>query len=86
MGEEDIKARVRLSRVGRVPLYLIEDSGFFPRDNVYEYSDDFNRYVFFSKAIVEFIKNYDVWRPDIVHTNDWHTGLVPAFIKEGAQR
>ncbi len=23
----------------------------------------------------------DGWRPDVVHANDWHTGLVPAYLK-----
>ncbi|MGA7964673.1 MAG: glycogen synthase GlgA [Gammaproteobacteria bacterium] len=23
------------------------------------------------------------WRPDIVHANDWHTGLVPLLLKQG---
>jgi len=82
MGEEKIKARIRLSRVGRVPLYLVEGGGFFPRENVYGYDDDFNRYVFFSKAIVEFIRSYETWKPAILHTNDWHTGLVSAYVKE----
>jgi len=82
MGEEKIKAQIRLARVGNVPLYLVEGGGYFPRESVYGYSDDFNRYVFFSKAIVEFIKSYEAWKPEIVHTNDWHTGLVAAFIKE----
>jgi len=82
MGDKKIKAQIRLSRIGDVPLYLIEGGGYFPRENVYGYVDDFERYVFFSKAIVEFIKNYNTWRPDILHANDWHTGLVAAFVKQ----
>jgi starch synthase len=42
---------------------------------------DVERFVFFSKALVEAIKVMK-WPIDLVHCHDWHTALVPTFIDE----
>lgn len=42
---------------------------------------DIERFVFFSKAVVEVIRELK-WRPDIVHCHDWHTALIPTFLDE----
>lgn len=47
-----------------------------------DWYDNHKRFYMFSKAI-EFIALDKVglkWRPDIVHCNDWQTGLVPALL------
>jgi starch synthase len=46
-------------------------------------------YVLFSKAIAAFAAltgGGTGWRPDVVHCNDWHTGLVPAYARAGPAR
>ncbi|MCB9803110.1 glycogen synthase [Candidatus Nomurabacteria bacterium] len=42
---------------------------------------DIERFVFFSKAVVETIKQLN-WQLDIVHCHDWHTALIPTLIDE----
>ncbi|MBI2601284.1 glycogen synthase [Candidatus Daviesbacteria bacterium] len=38
---------------------------------------------FFNKAVVELIKSGILnWTPDIIHTNDFHGGLIPLLIKQ----
>jgi glycogen synthase len=37
--------------------------------------------VFFSRTIIEFLRACDSFRVDLVHCNDWHTGLVPVYLK-----
>jgi starch synthase len=80
-----------------VPLYLIEQPVFFERDDpatgagLYQfqrpdgsradYEDNCARFVFFSQAVLEAIRLLDFW-PDVVHVNDWQTGLVPVYQKE----
>ncbi|RLF67783.1 MAG: glycogen synthase GlgA [Thermoplasmata archaeon] len=81
LGKRDVQAEIYLSRVNSVPLYLVGGGGYFPRDRVYGYEDDFERYLFFSKAIVEFLRRYNFWKPNILHLNDWHTGLTAAYVK-----
>jgi starch synthase len=68
-----------------VPVYLVEQEQYFERDHLYsvdgkDYVDNCERFVFFSRAVLEAIRllNLDV---DVIHANDWQTGLVPAYLK-----
>ncbi len=61
--------------------YFVENDRYFYRDNIYGYEDDGHRYFFFCKAIVEMLKHLP-YRPDIVHTNDWHCGFLPLLLKK----
>ncbi len=67
-----------------VPIYFLENekylSGggvYFSKDAVAGSQEEIQRFAFFSKAVAEFANN----QFDIVHCNDWHTGLVPGLIK-----
>jgi starch synthase len=67
-----------------VTVYFIGKEAYFDRDELYrtpqgDYPDNAERFIFFSKAVLEFCKVMD-YRPDIVHCNDWQTGLVPIYI------
>jgi len=62
-----------------VPAYLIWDEYYFGRDKVYGYDDDAQRFVFFGRAILTFIRQLG-WRPDVIHANDWHTAFVPTWL------
>ncbi|MGH7897757.1 MAG: glycogen synthase, partial [Candidatus Binatia bacterium] len=61
-------------------LYLIEHDHFFDRPGLYGYGDDLERFSFFSRAVVEVLAALDL-ECDVVHCNDWHTGLVPAYLR-----
>jgi starch synthase len=54
---------------------------FFGRDLLYGYSDDAERFAFFSKAALEFLMRAGK-RPDVIHCHDWQTGLVPVLLYE----
>jgi starch synthase len=56
-------------------------ANFFGRERLYGYADDTERFVFFSKAALEFIFRANK-RPDIIHCHDWQTGLVPVLLRE----
>ena len=66
---------------GNVPMYLIENDFYFGRDAFYGYGDDYERFAFFSKASVEFLNHVD-FQPDIIHFNDWQTGLACVYLKD----
>ena len=66
--------------LGDVPVYMVDNDRFFNRDGIYAYPDDAERFIFFSRAALELAKALD-WRPHIVHCNDWHTALVPNWLK-----
>jgi len=67
-----------------VPVYLIEHDGFFSREQLYgtpegDYPDNAERFIFFCKAALELCRAIDL-SPDVIHCNDWQTGLVPAYL------
>ncbi len=68
-----------------IPVYLVHQSQYFDREGIYnyngeDYTDNCERFVFFSRAVLETIRllNLDI---DILHSNDWQTGLVPAYLE-----
>ncbi len=80
-----------------VPVYLVEQPDFFDRDDPrtgkglyqytdasgarHDYPDNCARFAFFCRAVLEAIRLLDFW-PDVLHLNDWQTGLVPALLRE----
>lgn len=80
-----------------VPIYFVEAPEYFDRDNGFEgrglyqqsmpggykadYPDNAERFTFFSRAILEVAQAVG-FIPDIVHANDWQTGLVPVYLSE----
>ena len=45
-----------------------------------DYADNDVRFIFFCRGVLETLKRLG-WQPDIIHCNDWQTGLIPAYIK-----
>jgi starch synthase len=84
-----------------VPVYLVEQPDYFERDDpaqgrgIYQftlaggqkcdYPDNCERYAFFSRAVLESLRLLDYW-PDVLHNNDWQTGLVPVYLNERYRR
>lgn len=62
-------------------VYTVENDHFFWRDGLYGYGDDHERYYFFTKAVLEFIKTIE-FKPDIIHFNDWQVGMGSFILKE----
>jgi starch synthase len=54
---------------------------FFARGTYYGCWDDPQRFAFFSKAALEFLLQADK-RPEVIHTHDWQTALVPVLLYE----
>jgi starch synthase len=79
-GEETLGIREVLLK-GGMPAYLVENQRYFGRPAVYGEPDDLERFLLFSLAVVEAPRRLG-WPPDILHCHDWHTGLVPALLKD----
>jgi len=80
----DAVAKGRIYR-DQASAFFIRCDEFFDRQELYgtpqgDYSDNASRFVFFSRGILEACKALDL-RPDIIHCNDWQTGLVPLYLK-----
>jgi starch synthase len=65
---------------GAVPLYLIDSPHYFGRDHIYGYPDDGERFLLFCRAALETVKRLG-WSPDIIHCNDWHTAIIPNWLR-----
>ncbi len=80
-----------------VPVYFVEQPEYFERDDpahgrsLYQftlpdgrrrdYPDNCERFIFFARAVLETIHLLN-YLPDILHANDWQTGLVPVYLRE----
>lgn len=80
-----------------VPVYLVEQPTYFERDNAAQgrglyqlnlpngqkgdYPDNCERFIFFARSMLEAIRLLNYW-PDVLHLNDWQTGLVPVYLRE----
>ena len=69
----------------RVPVYFIQQDSLYLRSGLYgeasrDYPDNDRRFAFFNMACLAMLRELD-WRPDIIHANDWQTGLIPALLR-----
>jgi starch synthase len=69
-----------------VPVYFIEYANYFEREGLYhdadfnDYLDNPRRFAFLSQAGLQVCKEIG-FKPDIVHSHDWHTALASAYLK-----
>jgi len=54
---------------------------FFNRCAYYGFTDEHMRFAFFTKAALEFLHKTGK-RPDVIHTHDWQTALLPVMLFE----
>jgi starch synthase len=70
----------------RVSVYFIENDRFYGRKGIYTvpetgkaFPDEDERTIFFNRACIVAIKALNL-HPDVVHCNDFHSGLIPAYM------
>ncbi len=63
-----------------VDFYFIDNDKFFYRNELYGHVDDGERFAFFDFAVIEAMRVIG-WTPDVMHCNDWQTGLIPYILK-----
>jgi len=68
-----------------IPIYFIDNYHYFDRDRLYDYKDEGERFAFFCNAFVKYIELSGV-PPQIIHLNDWQTGMIAALIRNGYKR
>ncbi len=70
----------------QVPVYLISDPFYFDRENIYGYTDDYERFVCFTRTTLEMISHPDFrsegWLPNVLHGHDWIAGLFPLWLRD----
>ena len=64
-----------------VATYFLDNQEYFgSRANIYGYADDPLRWALLSRGVLEFLKT-SAWMPDVIVSNDWHTGFLPNYLK-----
>ncbi|MBI5178955.1 MAG: glycogen synthase GlgA [Nitrospinae bacterium] len=74
----------------KTEIYFIAQQELFSRPNPYgtpagDYPDNDARFTFFNRAVLELCRALR-FKPDVIHVNDWHLGLVPVFLKNLPKR
>jgi starch synthase len=70
---------------GGVRGFLVRNDRYFDREFLYgtrdgDYVDNCERFVFFCRAVMEWIARAGP-RYDVIHCNDWQTALIPVYLK-----
>lgn len=73
----------------QVKVFLVEQPGYFNRDNFYgqsgkDFPDNCERFTFFCRSVLESLIQMGT-APDLIHSNDWQTGLIPVLLKTDYQ-
>jgi starch synthase len=68
-----------------LPAFFIRNDFYFDREFLYgtpqgDYPDNAERFIFFCRALLDYLK-LTGYTPDIIHCNDWQSGLIPAYLK-----
>ena len=64
-----------------VDLYFVGCPQLFDRAGIYTGDwDEHLRFALFSQAVLQCCQRMG-WSPDLVHANDWHTALLPMYLK-----
>jgi starch synthase len=91
LGDEIIKGKLNETSIKvdskQILVYLLKNDFYYNRSGLYidvntnsEFTDNAERFIFFSRGILEALKKIN-WKPDIIHCNDWQTGLIPIYLK-----
>ncbi|MBN1854756.1 MAG: glycogen synthase GlgA [Pirellulales bacterium] len=87
IGRKNVTGSVLTCQLGDsgVPVYFIQQDTYFDRGELYsisgvDYPDNCARFVFFCRAIMELATQLPAC-PDVIHCNDWMTGLIPAYLQ-----
>jgi starch synthase len=65
-----------------VEINFIDSPHYFHRHRIYTNDpDEDERFILFSKSVIETLQRMK-WAPDVIHCNDWQSGLIPLLIKD----
>lgn len=78
---EEVYLGIRELELEGIKYYFVENQQYFNRHEIYGEADDCERFTFFCKSIIE---SFEItgFLPNVIHCNDWHTGVVPLYLEE----
>lgn len=87
LGSTSLEGNILSSdRTASPAAFFIECDSLFGRKELYgtsagDYHDNALRFAFYSRSVLETCLAMNI-RPDIIHCNDWQTGLVPLYLND----
>jgi len=81
-----LKPGFSCATIGRnVKVYFIENDQYYNRTGLYgdktgDYQDNLLRFSFYCRKTLELLKIID-FAPDVINCNDWHSALIPVYLK-----
>lgn len=64
------------------PSLYARSGGLYQDEHGQDWPDNALRFAYFSRIAADVAGGFVGWTPDVVHANDWHTGLVPLFLAQ----
>jgi len=85
VGERIKIAKLYHKRQPSVDFFFVANPEYFDREYLYgtkqgDYSDNAQRFIFFSRAVLESLVQLDI-KPDVLHCHDWQSALIPLYLK-----
>lgn len=73
-----------ISSYRNIDIVFVKNDYFFKRDHLYgdsekDYPDNLERFSYFCRSIFKILKEIS-FSPDIIHSHDWQTALVPVYL------
>jgi len=90
VGKKKLKASIYRADLGKYVLYLVDQPKYFHREYIYgspkgDYPDNAERFIFFNRAVCEFLSNFRI-KVDLIHCHNWPASLTPLFLKSTYQK
>ncbi len=84
---KEIEVEGNFAQIGKgIKVYFIENDDLYNKDGIYvdengiDHPDNLERFAYYCKEVLELVKR-EGFKPDLIHCNDWQTGLVPVYLK-----
>jgi starch synthase len=92
LGDREVEGTLLEGRTpSDVPVYFLGNDHYYDREGLYgtvdgDYWDNCERFIFFCRGGLEALSHIresggGAWQPQLVHCNDWQTGLVPVYLR-----
>ena len=82
LGSYSVFCGIDLWEQDGVKFYFIDNLAMFGGDKVYTGDEEEGfRFAFFCRAVLESLKHLNYY-PDVIHCNDWQTGLIPVLLND----
>jgi starch synthase len=85
IGLHKIKVPLFVGSVDGITVYFVKQDEYFDRRYLYgtpdgDYFDNLERFTLFSRGLLGILSKLRI-HYDIIHCNDWQTGLIPAYLR-----